>query len=144
MTTEQNKALVRRITDNLSRQNLDAVFAEFSPDFQDHDDPPPGIPPGIEGTKLFLTMLFNAFPDLQITTEDLIAQDDRVVERLTIGGTHKGVFLGTPPTGKRVTWGLINIYRIADGKIVDLWSEHDRLGLMQQLGVIPMPEHGTP
>src|SRR5262245_26444943 len=137
MTTEENRALVRRITDNLSRQKLDAVFAEFSPNFQDHDDPPPGIPPGIEGAKRFLSMLFNAFPDLQITTEDLIAQDDRVVERLTLRGTHTGVFLGTPPTGKHVAWGYINIYRIADGRIAELWSEHDRLGLMQQLGVIP-------
>jgi predicted ester cyclase len=85
-------------------------------------------------------MLFNAFPDLKVTVEDLIAEEDRVVERLTLQGTHKGVFMGAPPSGARATWGFINIYRIVDDKVVEVWSEGDHLGLMQQIGLIPPPQ----
>jgi predicted ester cyclase len=89
---------------------------------------------------LFFKLLFNAFPDLEVKTEDLIAEEDRVVERLTLRGTHKGTFMGAAPTGMHVSWGFINIYRIADGKVVELWSEGDHLGLMQQIGLIPPPQ----
>jgi predicted ester cyclase len=77
---------------------------------------------------------------LEVTIEDLVAEGDRVVERLSIHGTHKGMFMGAAPTGRHVTWGFINIYRIANGKVVDLWSEGDHLGLMQQVGLIPPPQ----
>ncbi len=138
MSTEDNKALVRRITEQLSKKNLDAALAAFSPDFQSHATPPPGIPGGIEGSRQFFTMLFNAFPDIQITSEDMIAEGDRVVERLTARGTHTGVFMGIPPTGKHATWGIIGIYRIAEGKVAEVWNQADQMGLMQQLGVIPL------
>ena len=139
MTTEQNKALIRRQAELMNQHDLEGKLALFSPHYQDHSAPPPGLPSGIEGDRHFFTMLLNAFPDLEVTIEDLVAEGDRVVERLMIRGTHKGMFMGAAPTGKHVTWGFINIYRIADGKVVDLWSEGDHLGLMQQVGLIPSP-----
>jgi predicted ester cyclase len=142
MTTEKNKALIQRRAVLMNRHDLNSALAVFHPDYQDHNVPPPGLPSGIEGDKLFFRMLFNAFPDLEVTTEDLIAEDDRVVERLTLRGTHQGTFMGASPTGTRVTWGFINIYRIADGKVIELWSEGDHLGLMQQIGLIPPPQAG--
>ena len=140
MTTENNKQLVLHRAEAMNRRDLDAALAVFHPNYQDHNAPPPGFPSGIEGDKLFFTMLFNAFPDLEIRTEELIAEGDRVVERLTLRGTHKGMFMGAAPTGKHVTWGFIHIYRIADGKVAELWSEGDHLGLMQQIGLIPPPQ----
>ena len=140
MTTEENRQLIQHRTELMNQHDLDAALTVFSPNYQDHNVPPPGVPSGIEGDKLFFTMLFNAFPDLQVTSEDLIAEGDRVVERLTLRGIHKGTFMGASPTGKNVTWGFINIYRIVDGKVVELWSEGDHLGLMQQIGLIPPPQ----
>lgn len=140
MTTEENKALIQRRAALMNQHELEAALSVFHPDYRDHNAPPPGLPSGIEGDKLFFTLLFNAFPDIEVKTEDLIAEDDRVVERLTLSGTHKGAFMGASPTGKRVAWSFINIYRIESGKVVELWSEGDHLGLMQQIGLIPPPQ----
>lgn len=140
MTTEKNKELIQHRTALMNQHNLTAALSVFHPNYQDHNAPPPGLPSGIEGDKLFFTMLLNAFPDLEVKTEDLIAEADQVVERLTLRGTHKGMFIGALPTGRRVTWGFINIYRIEDSKVVELWSEGDHLGLMQQIGLIPPPQ----
>jgi predicted ester cyclase len=80
-----------------------------------------------------------AFPDGQTTTEDLIAEGDRVVERYSFRGTNTGSFLGAPPTGRPVQSSSISIYRIANGKIVEHWGENDVIGVMQQLGLMPAP-----
>jgi predicted ester cyclase len=81
-------------------------------------------------------MFYSAYPDLHTTIEDMIAEGDKVVTRLTFGGTHQGTFQGIPPTGKQVTITGIQILRIADSKLVEHRSEFDALGMMQQLGVI--------
>lgn len=138
MSTEQNKALIRRYMELMNQHNLDAAFANLSPDFQTNSVPP-GMPGGIEETKQFFTMLFNAFPDFHATLEDTIAESDQVVIRLTGRGTHTGGFMGAPPTGKPVAWGIIAIYRIAEGKIAEVWNQADLLGMMQQLGLVPPP-----
>jgi steroid delta-isomerase-like uncharacterized protein len=82
---------------------------------------------------------FAAFPGLHISIEDVIAQGDKVAVRITWQGTHQGEFMGIPPTGKPVTVTGINLYRVANGKIVEEWWQEDILGLMQQLGVLPPP-----
>lgn len=140
MTTEKNKGIIQRRAALMNQHKLADALSVFHPNYLDHNAPPPGLPLGIEGDKLFFTMLLNAFPDLEVKTEDLIAEEDRVVERLTLCGTHKGMFMGASPTGKRVAWGFINIYRIEDSKVIELWSEGDHLGLMQQIGLIPPPQ----
>lgn len=138
MTTEQNKALVRNLGDLINAKDLDAALALFSPDFVDHT-PPVGLPPGVEGVRMFFTMQFAAFPDSHTTSLDMIAEGDKVVQRMSGAGTHQGMFLGVPATGRHVTWSFIDIWRIVDGKLAEHWVEADMLGMMQQLGVLPPP-----
>lgn len=78
-----------------------------------------------------------AFPDLQLTTEDMVAEGDKVAIRNTWRGTHQGAFQGLPPTGKHVAFTGTDIFRFVGGKIAEQWADLDALGLMQQLGVIP-------
>jgi predicted ester cyclase len=82
-------------------------------------------------------MVKGAFSDFQLTLADLFAEGDRVCWRYVVRGTHTGPFLGVPPTGRPVTYSLIGIARIADGKIVERWIQFDRLGILQQFGVLP-------
>jgi steroid delta-isomerase-like uncharacterized protein len=109
----------------------------FAADFVDHN--PAVLSHDLEGTKQLFSMYLDAFPDVQITVDDLIAEGDRVAARFTGQGTHKGPFMGLPPTGKPFTLTAIDILRIVDGKIVEHWGEADTLGLLQQLGAIPAP-----
>jgi predicted ester cyclase len=76
------------------------------------------------------------------TVEELIADGDKVVARLTAQGTQQGALMEIPPTGKRVTWSEIHIGRVVNGTIAERWGEIDNLGMLQQLGVIPMPGQG--
>ena len=139
MSTVENKAIVRRFVDEVqNRHDLGALDELFSPDFVDHSGISPS--PGLEGTKQFFTMFFTAFPDIQATIHDQIAEGSKVVTRKTFHGTHQGEFMGIPPTGKRVAIDVIDIFRISDGKITAHWAVADMLGLMQQLGVVPPPE----
>jgi steroid delta-isomerase-like uncharacterized protein len=138
MSVEENKALVQEFEDLINAKDLNTALSLLSPNFVDHT-PPVGLPPGVEGVRAFFTMQFAAFPDGHITLQDMIAEGDKVVNRMIGEGTHQGEFMGMPPTGKRVTWSFIDIWRIADGKIVEHWVEADMMSLMQQLGVLPPP-----
>ena len=106
-------------------------------------DPPPipGLKPGLEGIKQAFSLFTTAHPDGIHVIHDLIAEGDRVVARVTGSGTHTGELMGIPPTGKRLEMTGIVIYRIEGGKIVERWAQHNVLGLMQQLGVIPTHGH---
>ena len=101
MSTEQNKTLVRRFGDLINAQNLDAAFALFTSDFVDHGLPP-GTPPGVESSRQFFRGQFAAFPDLQATFLDTFAEDDKVVSRIELEGTHVRPLMSIPPTGKHV------------------------------------------
>jgi steroid delta-isomerase-like uncharacterized protein len=136
---ERNKALVRHFVDEAqSRGNIAAVDQFMTPDFVDHSAVP-GFPSTREGVKLLFGVLWAAFPDLQATIYDQVAEADKVVTRKTLHGTHRGEFLGVPPTGKRVAIEVIDILCLADGKITDHWCQIDLLGLLQQFGVVPTP-----
>jgi predicted ester cyclase len=87
-------------------------------------------------------MFRSAFPDFKATINDIIAEGDKVVIRMTWNGTHRGEFMGIPPTGKRVSFGVFDILRIAGGKFVEHWGQMDSMLMMQQLGVIPAPGEG--
>jgi steroid delta-isomerase-like uncharacterized protein len=119
-----------------NRKNTAALDEFIDPHAVDHSAPA-GAPGGIGGARQFAGMFLTAFPDVSFTVEDLIAEGDKVVACLTTSGTHQGVFLGIPPTGKHVMVTGIEIFRIAGGKIVEHWNNYDDLGLFQQLGVFP-------
>jgi predicted ester cyclase len=139
MSTEDNKALVRRFYEEVfNRKNTAAIDEFIAPNVVDHLVPP-GMPGGIEGTRQSIGMFLTAFPDLHFTVEDMIAEGDKVVDRITARGTHQGEFMSIPPTGKQVTVTAIDISRIAGGKLVEHWAEMDMLGMLQQIGALPTP-----
>lgn len=136
--SEQNKMIVRRFSEEVENQGHFAVADELlASDIVSHT--PLGEADGLESAKQFSAMLRAAFPDLHITIEDLVSEDDKVAARWTCRGTHEGQFQGMPPTGKQVEISGITISRIANGKIIEQWANPDVLGLMQQLGAVPMP-----
>jgi len=138
-TVEQNKALARRVLEEAANQHkLELIDELLAPDYVLHDPANPMIQ-NRETFKQFLGGHYAAFPDIQWTIEDVVAEGDKVAIRWTLTGTHKGELLGIPPTGKHVTMSGISIYRIAEGKIAEEWAVSDVMGFMQQLGVIPAP-----
>ena len=138
MSTEQNKALVRQMVEEAINQgNISMIDELLIPNFVEHEELPPGIPPGREAPKVLFTMLRSAFPDFKATIEHLIAEGDEVVLHMTWTGTHEGEFMGIPPTGKRISINVIDILGIAKGKIVEHWGVMDSMTMMQQLGAIP-------
>lgn len=139
MSTETNKAVVRRIFEEGFNQNKPSVWDELiAPTYVNHDLPAPA--PGSEGFKIVAGMFTAAFPDLHVTLEDELAEGDRVATRGYFTGTHKGTFQGIPPTGKPIKVPYIDIWRLENGKAVENWVQMDQMGLMQQLGVIPAPQ----
>jgi predicted ester cyclase len=139
MSTEDNKALLRRFYDEvINKKNWAAIDEFIDPNFVNHALPP-GVPAGIEGERQVFSMYTTAFPDAHFTVEDMIAEADKVVVRLSVSATQQGTFMGLPPSGKHATSTGIDIIRIAGGMLVERWSEMDMLGLLQQLGVAPPP-----
>ncbi len=137
MSTEENKALIRRTYEAANQGNLTAFNELFTPEFVFHHDSM--TIQGLEAFKQYQTMILTAFPDFHFTVEDLVAEGDQVAVRITARGTHHGVFMGIPPTGKQWTTTEIVVNRIVGGKIAEHWANTDMLGLLQQLGVVPMP-----
>ena len=132
--SEANKALVVRFVEEFwSKGNLAAVDELMTPDAVIHQ-PEVG---GIAGLKAFNTTFRAAFPDWYSTPQELIAEGDRVAERWTGRGTHRGEFQGIPPTGKQVAVPGVVFYRIRNGKIVEFRGSFDLLSMLQQLGVVP-------
>lgn len=138
MSTEDNKAIVRRYRAIHSTGNLDELDQIVAKDLISHNVIP-GLPAGLEGGKMAHRGAMAAFPDTVTTTQDLIAEGDKVVERWISSATHLGDFMGMPATHKKYTNTGISIYRIAGGKIVEHWADFDQLGILQQLGLVPMP-----
>ena len=118
------------IEEVLGRGDFAALNALAAPDCADHADAP-----GAAALALFLVPWRAAFPDLEVTIEDLVAEGDRVTACWTLRGTHRGPFLGLPPTGRRVAMAGMEHCRLADGKIVERWATVDTPGLLRQLGV---------
>lgn len=136
MSIEANKAIVSRLCEELNKGNLDVVDEIFAPDYFDHN-PAPGMPPSIKGVKRFIAGVHKTFPDCRWNLEDLVAEGDKVVDRFTLQGTDTGGHMRLPPTGKKVTVGIIGISRISGGRITERWSIGDSLGMLQQLGIFP-------
>lgn len=137
--SEENKALVRRFVEVFNQGNLSAIDEIIAPNYVRYDPASPDGIRGSEGIKQFVTTYRTAIPDIHITTEEQIAEGDKVVTRWTGHGTHKAALMGIPPTGKQATVTGITITHIANGKIVEEWINWDTLGMLQQLGVVPPP-----
>jgi len=141
MSLEENKAIVRKYVEIVfSRQNWDRLDDLVAPDYVDPDYPQLG---GREGLKQMMNMAFKALPDWHETIEDIVAEGDKVWVLLACSGTHKGEFMGIAPTGKKVTIRAVDLYRIANGKIV--WCRRiptPDLAFFKQLGVVEYTETG--
>jgi steroid delta-isomerase-like uncharacterized protein len=121
-TLEANKALIRRVFDEVIPAGDTAAMREaMAPDFFDHD-PLPGQPAGAAGGEYVVSTMHTAQPDLQFTIDDLVAEADRVTIRWTLRGTNTGPMLGRPPTGQPVEVAAIVIFRIAEGRIAERWA----------------------
>ena len=140
----ENKAVVRRFVEEVqNNHDIDAVDELFSPDMVNHTPMPvPGIENTNEGFKQFFSAMLAAFPDAHFTIHDQVAEGDTVVTRKTFHGTNEGEFMGMPATGRQVSMDIIDIWRVADGRLTEHWGVLDQLGTMQQLGVIPAPGQG--
>lgn len=136
MSTESNKAVVRRFYEELLNQGrLEVAEEVLAEDFADQ----PAArdrPGGPEGFRQFVALVGSTFPDIHVTIEDLIAEGDKVAARLTVRGTQQGPFRGFPATGKPVTWSGIDLIELAAGKIVRRWSERDFFGMLEALGLL--------
>ena len=145
MSTEQNKAVVRRIYEELwDQRKLEVADEVIACGGVNYDT---GLAPmrfGPEEMKGTVRMITAAFPDNRHKVEELIAEGDRVVAHVTLTGTHEGELMGIPPTGRKIEVNEIHIYRMRGGKAVEHRVGRDDLGAMRQLGVIPDSAPGPP
>jgi steroid delta-isomerase-like uncharacterized protein len=134
---QQNKTIVRRFVEEFQNGGNESAAEELlAADFVDHS-PFPGVSPDREGVKRLFAALRQAFPDLRAKIHDQLAEKDRVATRKTFRGTHRGEFLGIAPTGRSVSFDVIDVARIADGRIAEQWNVVDLMGLLQQIGPQP-------
>lgn len=135
---EGNKAIASRIIQELFNQGrLEAADQYVSPGFVGHDTARPAPIIGSSGIKEYAATYRTAFPDLEISISEQVAEGDRVVTRWEARGTHEGELFGIAPTGKQVTVTGITIDRYADGLLIENWTSWDALGLLMQLGAVP-------
>ncbi len=135
MNPEQNKALIRYFYEEVwNKGNLNAADEVFAAEYVRHDLRPGNALPGPEGQKRIAGDFRAAFPDLHMQVDVMIAEDDLVMARWTTIGTNTGAWGSVPATGKQVKFSGVNIFRIANGKVVEIWNHRDDLGVMQQLG----------
>jgi steroid delta-isomerase-like uncharacterized protein len=136
MSTDDNKAVIRRLFDGLNQKDVSVMDELCTLDLVYHDPANPQVR-SREDFKQWFTGLAAAFPDLHFSFEDILADGDKVAYRYTLRATHSGSWRGVAPTGKPVTVTAMSIARIRDGKGAEIWANTDALGLVQQLGLIP-------
>ncbi len=137
---EDNKAVVRRWIEAYNERDLEAEAAVLAPGLVVHVSAAPGPLEGLEAWRQFSGPFAEAFPDLRLTVQDIMAEGDMVAARVAFRGTHRGEFQGIPPTDKEVNFTAMEFNRVIDGKVEEHWVGLDLFGLMQQLGAIPEPE----
>jgi steroid delta-isomerase-like uncharacterized protein len=138
METRSKKLLMKRFTDFINTASDELAGELISP--QATFFVPGRSEPlqGPDGYQEIIAMMRAGFPDIQWTLEELIVEGDRVAARFTMRGTHLGSFLGVPPSGKTIEVKAVNFYRFADGQIVEEHGQPDLLGLLQQIGAVPL------
>ena len=142
MSTEENKALLRRLVEEVfsAQGDLDVADEIYAPNYVGHNPLDPEDVRGPEGAKEQARMYRSAFPDVRLSIEEQVAEGDKVVTRWIGSGTHQGEMMGIAPTGNQIRVDGITISRIQDGKVVEDWELFNALGLMQELGGVPTPE----
>ena len=139
MSTDRTDSLVRRMFENAFNQGKLAVVDELvAPGGVTHSVAW-GMPNTREGLKQLIVMLRSAFPDLHCVVEDEISAGEKVAAHWTMRGTHKGLFLGNPPTNRPIVVQGISFARTENGQIAEDWTLLDQMGMLQQLGIIPPP-----
>ena len=136
MSQQDNIKTQQAFGEAVNSGNLNAIRDLVAPDAVDHD-PAPDQGNGPEGFIQFFTMLRTAFPDMKVTVDHLVADDDNVAFAYTLTGTHSGDFLGVPATGKTIRARGMQITRFENGKQVERWGSSDQLGILQQIGAAP-------
>ena len=143
MSTEENKAIVRRMTEEVYNQGtIERIDHFFAASYVHHDPASPHVRDR-DGLKEVLRAFHTGCPDLHITIDELLAEGDTVTKRWTYHATHTGDLSGMLPTGKRIMMSGLELFRLANGKIAECWLGYDNLSLMRQLGVIPAPEQAV-
>lgn len=144
MTTEENKAIARRWSEDLwGRGNLAVADEIIASEYVRHDPGDPFPARGPEDVKRIVTMLRSMLPDLRIEVEAIVAEDDIVVSRYTTTATDTRGYMGKPPTGKTIRTSAIQMFKFRDGKIIESWAARDDLGTLRQLGHLPPPTVST-
>ena len=133
MSKQENIAVQKNMGQAVNSGHLDNLKMAFADDVKDHDPAPDQIP-GPEGFVEFFRKFRIAFPDLTVAVDHMVADEDNVAMAYTISGTHKGVFLGLAPTGRKIHARGMQIARFERGKIVERWGSSDELGILKQLG----------
>ena len=140
ISIDHNKATARRWSEDLwGRGNLAVADEIIAPDYVRHDPGDPFPARGPEDVKRIVTMLRSMLPDFAIEVEAIVAEGDLVVSRYVATGTDTVGFMGMPPTGKAIRTSAMQMFRFANGKIVESWAVRDDLGALQQLGHVPAP-----
>ncbi len=140
MSTEESKAIARRVNDEVwSKGQLDVIDELIADEFVATVIGAPEQIRGPQGFREFVVMYRKAFPDLRITIDEQIAEGETVVTRWTATGKHEGELMGMAATGKQATTAGINVNRVSGGKLVEGWGLFDQLGLLQQIGAVPVP-----
>jgi len=134
LTSEESKAIVLRWFAELDRGNLDIVEDLIAEDYVDHNPALPNLPAGREGVRQYVRILKSAFPDAAHVIDDIIAEGDKVMTRVTAHGTFLGECIGYQPTGRTVEISGIAVHRIAHGRLIEHWAHADIAGFMHQLG----------
>jgi steroid delta-isomerase-like uncharacterized protein len=130
---DQSRKLVSQYFDAYDRQDTDGIRQLVSDSYSLHLT---GMRPmDWEGTKQFYKEAWNSFPDLRHEILDLVTEGNKVAVRYNIMGTHKGVFQGLPPSGKKVSFSAMAFISLTDGRVAEEWEIADTFGLMQQIGV---------
>lgn len=130
-----NTDVVRRFFEAWGRQDLETAAGQMTPDFVNNSSTSQGREGVIEEGRFW----FSAFPDARVSIEELLSDGDKVTARLTTTATHQGEFLGTPPTGRQVTIGEIDVFRIENGLIAEAWAAPDLFALLMQIGALGEP-----
>ena len=135
--SEKNKALARRFYEEvINKGNADAIDDLFAPDLVIRT-PPPGMDPTLTGMKQMFQIFRQAFSDLNVTVDEIVAEGDTVVSRMTIRGTHTGDLMGIAPTGKKFSVRGMDLFHIDNGKATEVWHFEEELAMWQQLGIDP-------